>query len=95
MGGNPIASSISFNPPPFHEHVYPLERSTRSKKPSRDFFDKIASTMSIAASELLLVDDTLDNMRTTAAASWKVLHWTGERSLAESLGELQRQEKSF
>jgi putative hydrolase of the HAD superfamily len=74
------------------EHVDGIHYSAQlgAKKPSRDFFDKIVSTTGFAASELLLVDDTLDNIKAAAAGGWKVLHWTGEQSLAETLGELQR-----
>jgi putative hydrolase of the HAD superfamily len=59
-----------------------------AKKPSPEFFDKVASTMSCTTSELLLVDDTLDNIRAAASTGWKVLHWTGERALLKAFDEL-------
>ena len=65
-----------------------------AKKPSRDFSDRVASTMTVPACELLLVDDTLDNIRSAVTAGWQALHRAGEKSLTATLGKLQRQEKS-
>src|SRR5206468_8486397 len=64
------------------EHVDGIHYSAQvgAKKPSRDFFDKVASTMGFPAGELLLVDDSLENTRAAETAGWKALHWTGEMS---------------
>ena len=69
------------------EHVDGIHYSAHlgAKKPSHDFFDRVASTMNFPANELLLVDDTLDNIRAAEAAGWKAFHWTRETSLTEAL----------
>jgi hypothetical protein len=45
-------------------------------KPSRDFFTRISSHTGFVAAELLLIDDTLDNVNAAAEAGWKIVHWT-------------------
>jgi len=62
------------------------------RKPDHGFFDAVASRMNLLSNELLLVDDTLDNVRAAAATGWKAVHWTGDKSLVEILQELQTQE---
>jgi putative hydrolase of the HAD superfamily len=64
-----------------------------ARKPSLGFFDRVASAMGFPAGELLLVDDSLDNTRAAEAAGWKAFHWTGEKSLTETLGETRKQEE--
>jgi len=59
-----------------------------TRKPSRDFFDTVASKVELPANTLVLVDDTLDNVTAATAAGWKALHWTPGRSLADRLQEL-------
>jgi len=63
-----------------------------ARKPGREFFDKVASTVGFPAGELLLVDDSLDNITAAEAAGWTALHWTGEKSLTGALREMQRRE---
>jgi putative hydrolase of the HAD superfamily len=74
------------------EHVDGIHYSAQigARKPNRDFFDKVASTMGFPASELLLVDDSPDNTRAAQAAGWKAFHWTGRKSLTETLGEMRK-----
>jgi putative hydrolase of the HAD superfamily len=78
------------------EHVDGVHYSAHvgAKKPSQDFFDKVASTVRFPASELLLIDDSLDNTRAAEAAGWKAFHWTGEKSLTETLGVMQIRSES-
>jgi len=64
------------------EHIDDIYYSGQmgAKKPSQEFFDRVASTMSCVASELLLIDDTPANIRAADAAGWQTLHWTGKES---------------
>ena len=77
------------------EHVDGIYYSAQigARKPGQDFFDKVASTMGFPAGEILLVDDSPDNTRAAQAAGWKAIHWTGEKSLTETWGEMREQEK--
>lgn len=50
------------------------------RKPFRGFFDQVTATVTLPPCEILLVDDSLENIRGAEAAGWKALHWTGEGS---------------
>jgi putative hydrolase of the HAD superfamily len=50
------------------------------KKPSREFFAMIVESTGFTAAQLLLVDDSLDNLNAAADAGWNVFRWT-KRSL--------------
>lgn len=59
--------------------------SLGQRKPSRDFFDKAASNVALPPNELLLIDDTIENIRAAEAAGWNASHWTGDQSLLRIL----------
>lgn len=75
------------------EHVDGIHYSAQlgARKPSREFFDKVASKTRFAPGELLLVDDNSDNILAATTAGWKAFHWTGEKSLTEAWNELEGQ----
>lgn len=56
-----------------------------TRKPSPDFFRLAASRVGLAPADLLLVDDTAENVQAAVAAGWRAVLWTGERPLAETL----------
>jgi putative hydrolase of the HAD superfamily len=54
-------------------------------KPDPAFFAKVGERAGFAASEMLLIDDKLENVEAARAAGWGGLHWTGEGRLADLL----------
>lgn len=52
----------------------------RAKKPERNFFDQVASRIGLPAGNLLLVDDSLDNVDAARRAGWRAVHWTTRSS---------------
>lgn len=65
---------------------YSAELGTR--KPEAAFFRTVAARLRLAPADLLLIDDTLENVQAAAALGWRSLHWTGEATLAESWARL-------
>ena len=51
------------------------------KKPDQAFFSKVRSYTGFEACELLLIDDSLQNIQAAAKAGWKAVHWVDESSL--------------
>jgi putative hydrolase of the HAD superfamily len=65
------------------------------KKPDRQFFDKVAARVPVAANELLLIDDALENIHGARAAGWSFIHWgnedrSGIRAWKAVIGTLER-----
>lgn len=56
-----------------------------SRKPDPAFFQSVSARVRLKPAELLLVDDTIENVRAAEAAGWMSVHWTGELRLAELL----------
>ncbi|MBY0505265.1 MAG: HAD-IA family hydrolase [Bryobacteraceae bacterium] len=54
-----------------------------ARKPFREFFDQAALRVDLHPNELLLVDDSTENVKGAEAAGWKAAHWTGGQSLIE------------
>lgn len=55
------------------------------QKPDRQFFERVAASSGIRASELLLVDDLAENVIAARDAGWHAVQWKPERALAEAL----------
>jgi len=51
-------------------------------KPAPEFFDAVARKVGLPAGELLLVDDSEENVRAAIAAGWQAAHWTGRQRLS-------------
>jgi putative hydrolase of the HAD superfamily len=54
-------------------------------KPTRQFFDAVACKVGLTPSELLLIDDTEENVRAAIAAGWNATRWTGRQRLSDLL----------
>ncbi|MBL4727626.1 MAG: HAD-IA family hydrolase [Rhizobiaceae bacterium] len=48
------------------------------RKPDDNFFQQAMEKTGFAASELLLVDDTHENIVAARSAGWQALHWSGD-----------------
>ena len=72
-------------------HVDGMYHSARlgAKKPAAAYFAAVQAAVNIAADELLLVDDTLENVEAARVAGWQALHST-DAMLPESLRTLYR-----
>jgi putative hydrolase of the HAD superfamily len=55
-----------------------------SKKPDLEFFAKVQSAIGLSAREILLVDDSAQNVEAAVSAGWQALQWTRE-SAPESI----------
>lgn len=55
------------------------------RKPDPEFFRLVSARVLLSPCELLLVDDSIENVRAAGTAGWSAAHWTGERRLAEVL----------
>ncbi|HEX2885427.1 HAD-IA family hydrolase [Vineibacter terrae] len=55
------------------------------RKPSPDFFRCVTARVGLAPRNLVLVDDTIENVRAARATGWHAIHWTGEHPLAALL----------
>jgi putative hydrolase of the HAD superfamily len=58
------------------------------RKPAPDFFRLAAERTGLRPAELLLVDDTAENVRAAREAGWRAMRWTGGQPLAEALEAL-------
>lgn len=56
-----------------------------ARKPFGEFYDRATATLGLPADQLLLVDDSMENIRAAETAGWKACHWTGGKSLVELL----------
>jgi putative hydrolase of the HAD superfamily len=52
-----------------------------AKKPDAGFFEAAAERSGFAPKDLLLVDDTLANVKAALREGWRAKHWTGTESL--------------
>lgn len=50
------------------------------RKPDEDFFAKVQQAVALHGAEILLVDDSDQNVAVARRAGWQVLHWTKESS---------------
>lgn len=46
------------------------------KKPAMEFFTHVRATVGLRGEELLLIDDSQDNIEAALKAGWQALHWT-------------------
>jgi putative hydrolase of the HAD superfamily len=56
-------------------------------KPTRQFFDAVAMKVGLPPADLLLIDDSDENVRAAIAASWGAAHWTGRQRLSDLIIE--------
>src|SRR5580765_3779337 len=64
------------------EHVDGMFYSARlgAKKPDMDFFAKVRAAVGLRGEELLLIDDSRQNIDAALEAGWQALHWTQHSS---------------
>jgi putative hydrolase of the HAD superfamily len=60
------------------------------RKPDRGFFDKAALLSGTRPEQLVLVDDTLDNVVAARAAGWNAVAWSEDSSLSAVLSQLEQ-----
>jgi putative hydrolase of the HAD superfamily len=60
------------------EHVEGIFYSARlgAKKPDVKFFAKIQAAVGLRGEEMLLIDDSRQNVEAALKAGWQALHWT-------------------
>ncbi|GHG91771.1 HAD-IA family hydrolase [Pseudodonghicola xiamenensis] len=63
--------------------VYSAQAGCRKHQP--EFFAHAAEARGFAPRDLLLVDDTQDNVETARQADWQAVHWTGAEALSSVL----------
>jgi putative hydrolase of the HAD superfamily len=54
-----------------------------SRKPHRAFFEAIQAQIDVPPSDLLLVDDSKDNVAAAISAGWSAVHWTPAKRLTD------------
>lgn len=64
------------------EHVDGIFYSARlgAKKPDPEFFAKVQAAVGLRGDEMLLIDDSRENIEAALKAGWQALHWTKESS---------------
>lgn len=64
------------------EHVDGIFYSARlgAKKPDPEFFAKVQAGVGLRGEELLLIDDSRQNIEAAVRAGWQALHWTKNAS---------------
>jgi putative hydrolase of the HAD superfamily len=50
------------------------------RKPNPDFFARICSLTGLQPEELILIDDTVENVKAASALGWRTIHWTSDTS---------------
>ena len=60
------------------EHVDGIFYSARigAKKPDIEFFAKVQAAAALGGDEMLLIDDSLQNIEAALRAGWQAFHWT-------------------
>jgi putative hydrolase of the HAD superfamily len=60
------------------EHVDDIFYSARlgAKKPDLEFFAKVQAAVGLGGEEMLLIDDSRQNIEAARKAGWQALHWT-------------------
>lgn len=51
-----------------------------AKKPDTEFFTKVQASIALRAEEILLIDDSPQNIAAALKAGWHALHWTKQTS---------------
>jgi putative hydrolase of the HAD superfamily len=64
------------------EHVDGIFYSARlgAKKPEREFFSRVEAEVGSSGKEILLIDDSPQNIEAALKAGWHALHWTEHTS---------------
>ncbi len=64
------------------EHVDGIFYSAhlRAAKPDSEFFSKVQAVVALPAEELLLIDDSFQNIEAALKVGWRALHWTKHSS---------------
>jgi putative hydrolase of the HAD superfamily len=64
------------------EHVDGIFYSARlgAKKPDMEFFAKVEAAVGLRGEEILLIDDSRQNVEAAVKAGWQALHWTKHSS---------------
>ncbi len=64
------------------EHVDGIFYSARlgAKKPDMEFFAKVQAAVGLCGEEVLLIDDSRQNIEAALKAGWQALHWTKHSS---------------
>jgi putative hydrolase of the HAD superfamily len=64
------------------DHVDGIFYSARlgAKKPDEEFFAKVQAAVGLCGEEILLVDDSRQNVEAALKAGWQALHWTKHSS---------------
>jgi len=64
------------------EHVDDIFYSAQlgAKKPDSEFFARVQAAVGLSGEEILLIDDSLQNIDAALTAGWQALHWTKHSS---------------
>lgn len=64
------------------DHVDGIFYSARvgAKKPDIEFFAKVQAALALRGEEILLIDDSLQNIAAAFTAGWQTFHWTKDRA---------------
>ena len=64
------------------DHVDGMLYSARlgAKKPDGEFFAKVQAAIGLCGEEMLLIDDTRQNIEAALKAGWRAFHWTKDCS---------------
>jgi putative hydrolase of the HAD superfamily len=64
------------------DHVDGIFYSARigAKKPDMEFFARVQAAVGLRGGEILLIDDSRQNMEAALKAGWQALHWTKHSS---------------
>jgi len=64
------------------DHVDGIFYSARlgAKKPDLEFFAKVQAAVGLRGEEILLIDDSRQNVDAARSAGWQALHWTKDSS---------------
>jgi putative hydrolase of the HAD superfamily len=64
------------------DHVDGMFYSARlgAKKPDMEFFVRVQAAVRLSGDEMLLIDDSRQNVDAALAAGWRALHWTKDSS---------------
>src|SRR4051812_22928680 len=64
------------------EHVDGMFYSARlgARKPDQEFFSRVQAAVGLSGDEMLLIDDSRDNIEAALQAGWQAFHWTQQTS---------------
>ncbi len=60
-----------------------------SKKPEVAFFEKVAALAGLPPEQLMLIDDTRENVTAARRSGWNAVEWSKESSLSSTLAEFE------